>query len=85
MVATSSLSPEGASGEDAPDADVSSAQDAFGDQPGEDSTADAAANDNASSPWLWVGIAAVAACALAALGVYRVRLARKDAQGEAEQ
>lgn len=86
MVATSSLSFEGASGEDAPDAGALSVQDAFGDQPGEDSTADAdAASDNASSPWLWVGIAAVAACALAALGVYRVRLARKDAQGEAAQ
>ena len=86
MVATSSLSPEGASSEDAPDAGVLSAQDTFGDRAGEDTSADAAAaSDNASSPWLWVGIAAVAACALAALGVYRVRLARKDAQGEAEQ
>lgn len=86
MVATSSLFPEGASCEDDSDAGALSAQDAFGDQPGEDSTADAdAASDNASSPWLWVGIAAAAACALAALGVYRVRLARKDAQGEAEQ
>ena len=86
MVATSSLSPEGASSEDAPDAGVLSAQDTFGDRAGEDTSADAAAaSDNASSSWLWVGIAAVAACALAALGVYRVRLARKDAQGEAEQ
>ena len=86
MVATSSLSSEVASSEDAPDPSALSAQDAFGDQPGEDTSADAAAaSDNASSPWLWVGIAAVAACALAALGVYRVRLARKDAQGEAEQ
>lgn len=87
MVATSSLSPEGASGEDAPDASALCARDAAsGNQPGEGSTADAdAASDNASSPWLWVGIAAVAACALAALGVYRVRLARKDTQGEAAQ
>ena len=87
MVATSSLSSEVASSEDAPDPGALSARDAASDdQPGEDSTVDAdAASDNASSPWLWVGIAAVAACALAALGVYRVRLARKDAQGEAEQ
>ena len=87
MVATSSLSSEVASSEDAPDPGALSARDAAsGDQPGEGSTADAdAASDNASSPWLWVGIAAVAACALAALGVYRVRLARKDAQGEAAQ
>lgn len=89
MVATSSLSPQGASSEDGPDADTSSALDAAsapGDQAGQDSSADAAAaSDNASSPWLWVGIAAVAVCALAALGVYRVRLARKDAQGEAAQ
>ena len=49
------------------------------------STADAAASDNALSPWLWAGIAVVAACALTALGVYRVRLARKDAQAEADQ
>lgn len=86
MVATSSLSSEVASSEDAPDFGALSAGDAAsGDQPGEDTSADAAVSDNASSPWLWVGIAAVAACALAALGVYRVRLARKDAQGEAEQ
>lgn len=87
MVATSSLSPHGASSEDGSDAGALSARDAAsGDQPGEGSTADAdAASDNASSPWLWVGIAAVAACALAALGVYRVRLARKDTQGEAAQ
>lgn len=86
MVATSSLSPEGASGEDAPDPGALSARDAASDnQPGEDSTADAAASDNASSPWLWAGIAAAAACSLAALGVYRARLARKDAQGEAAQ
>ncbi|MDY4123050.1 MAG: hypothetical protein SOY05_05975 [Ellagibacter isourolithinifaciens] len=88
MVATSSLSPQGASSEDGPDADTSSALDAAsapGDQPGEDSTADAAASDNALSPWLWAGIAVVAACALTALGVYRVRLARKDAQAEADQ
>ena len=87
MVATSSLSSEVASSEDDPDAGaLKAASAASDDQPGEDSTADAdAASDNASSPWLWVGIAAVAACALAALGVYRVRLARKDAQGEAEQ
>ena len=85
MVATSSLSPEGASGEDAPDVNVLSAQDAFGDQPGESASADAAASDNASSPWLWVGVAAAAACALAALGVYRARLARKEAQEEAAQ
>ena len=88
MVATSSLSPQGASSEDGPDADTSSALDAAsapGDQPGEDSTADAAASDNALSPWLWAGIAVVAACALAALGVYRARLARKDDQAEADQ
>ena len=88
MIATSSLSPQGASSEDGPDADTSSALDAAsapGDQPGEDSTADAAASDNALSPWLWAGIAVVAACALTALGVYRVRLARKDAQAEADQ
>lgn len=88
MVATSSLSPHGASSEDGPDADTSSALDAAsapGDQPGEDSTADAAASDNALSPWLWAGIAIVAACALAALGVYRARLARKDDQAEADQ
>ena len=86
MVATSSLSSEVASSEDDPDVGaLKAASAAPDDQPGEDSTADAAASDNASSPWLWVGIAAVAACALAALGVYRVRLARKDAQGEAEQ
>ena len=86
MVATSSLSSEGASGEDAPDAGALSVQDAFGDQPGEDASLDAAAaSDNASSPWLWVGIAAAAACVLAALGVYRARLARKEAQGEAAQ
>lgn len=88
MVATSSLSPESASSEDASDAGALSACDAAsapGDQPGEDSTADAAASDNASSPWLWAGIAVVAACALAALGVYRARLARKDDQAEADQ
>ena len=88
MIATSSLSPQGASSEDGPDADTSSALDAAsapGDQPGEDSTADAAASDNALSPWLWAGIAVVAACALAALGVYRARLARKDDQAEADQ
>ena len=87
MVATSSLSSEVASSEDAPDPGALSARDAASDdQPGEDSTVDAdAASDNASSPWLWAGIAAAAACALAALGVYRVRLARKDAQGEAAQ
>lgn len=89
MIATSSLSPHGASSEDGLDADTSSALDAAsapGDQPGEDSTADAAAaSDNASSPWLWVGIAVVAVCALAALGVYRLRLSRKGAQGEAAQ
>lgn len=88
MVATSSLSPESASSEDAPDAGALSACDAAsapGDQPGEDSTADAAASDNALSPWLWAGIAVVAACALAALGVYRARLARKDDQAEADQ
>ena len=89
MVATSSLSPQGASGEDGPDADTSSALDAAsapGDQPGQDSSADAAAaSDNALSPWLWAGIAVVAACALAALGVYRARLARKDDQAEADQ
>ena len=86
MVATSSLSSEVASSEDDPNVGALSARDAASDnQPGEDSTADAAASDNASSPWLWVGIAAVAACALVALGVYRMRLARKDAQGEAAQ
>lgn len=89
MVATSSLSPHGASSEDGPDADTSSSLDAAsvpGDQPGQDSSADAAAaSDNASSPWLWAGIAVVAACALAALGVYRARLARKDDQAEADQ
>ena len=86
MVATSSLSSEVASSEDGPDVGaLKAASAAFDDQPGKDSTADAAASDNASSPWLWVSIAAVAACALAALGVYRARLARKDAQGEAEQ
>lgn len=88
MIATSSLSPEGASSEDGPDADTSSALDAAsapGDQPGEDSTVDAAASDNALSPWLWAGIAVVAACVLAALGVYRARLARKDDQAEADQ
>ena len=88
MIATSSLSPQGASSEDGPDADTSSALDAAsapGDQPGEDSTVDAAASDNALSPWLWAGIAVVAACALAALGVYRARLARKDDQAEADQ
>lgn len=88
MVATSSLFPESASSEDASDAGALSACDAAsapGDQPGEDSSADtAAASDNASSPWLWVGIAVVAACALAALGVYRARLARKDDQAEAD-
>lgn len=89
MVATSSLSPESASSEDAPDAGALSAcgaASAPGDQPGEDSPADAAAaSDNALSPWLWAGIAVVAACALAALGVYRARLARKDDQAEADQ
>lgn len=89
MTATSSLSPQGASSEDGLDADTSSALDAAsapGDQPGEDSPADAAAaSDNALSPWLWAGIAVVAACALAALGVYRARLARKDDQAEADQ
>lgn len=87
MVATSSLSPEGASSEDAPDSGALGARDAASDdQPGEDSTADAAAvSDNASSPWLWAGIAAVAACVLIALGVYRLRLSRKGAQGEAAQ
>ncbi|WP_417040811.1 prenyltransferase/squalene oxidase repeat-containing protein [Ellagibacter isourolithinifaciens] len=89
MVATSSLSPESASSEDAPDAGALSACDAAsapGDQPGQDSSADAAAaSDNALSPWLWAGIAVVAACALAALGVYRARLARKDDQAEADQ
>lgn len=89
MVATSSLSPHGVSSEDGPDADTSSALDAAsapGDQPGQDSSADAAtASDNASSPLLWAGIAVVAACALAALGVYRARLARKDDQAEADQ
>ena len=89
MIATSSLSPESASSEDASDAGALSACDAAsvpGDQPGQDSSADAAAaSDNASSPWLWAGIAVVAACALAALGVYRARLARKDDQAEADQ
>ena len=89
MIATSSLSPHGASSEDGLDADTSSALDAASapsDQPGQDSSADAAAaSDNASSPWLWAGIAVVAACALAALGVYRARLARKDDQAEADQ
>ena len=89
MVATSSLFPESASSEDASNAGASSALDAAfvpGDQPGQDSSADAAAaSDNASSPWLWAGIAVVAACALAALGVYRARLARKDDQAEADQ
>ena len=89
MVATSSLFPESASSEDVSDAGALSACDAAsapGDQPGQDSSADAAAaSDNASSPWLWAGIAAVAACALAALGVYRARLARKDDQAEADQ
>ena len=89
MIATSSLSPHGASSEDGPDADTSSSLDAAsapGDQPGQDSSADAAAaSDNALSPWLWAGIAVVAACALAALGVYRARLARKDDQAEADQ
>ena len=87
MVATSSLSSEVASSEDDPDVGALSARDAASDnQPGEDSTADAAAaSDSALSPWLWAGIAAAAACSLAALGVYRVRLARKDAQGEAAQ
>ena len=88
MIATSSLSPQGISSEDGPDADTSSALDAAsapGDQPGQDSSADAAASDNALSPWLWAGIAVVAACALAALGVYRARLARKDDQAEADQ
>lgn len=87
MVATSSLSPEGASSEDAPDSGALGARDAASDdQPGEDSSADAAAaSDNASSPWLWVDIAVVAVCALAALGVYRLRLSRKGAQGEAAQ
>lgn len=86
MVATSSLSSEVASSEDDPDVGaLKAASAAFDNQPGEDSTADAAASDNASSPWLWAGIAAAAACSLAALGVYRARLARKDAQGEAAQ
>ena len=89
MVATSSLSPESASSEDASDAGALSACDAAfapGDQPRQDSSADAAAaSDNALSPWLWAGIAVVAACALAALGVYRARLARKDDQAEADQ
>ena len=89
MIATSSLSPQGASSEDGPDADTSSALDAAsapGDQAGQDSSADAAAaSDNALSPWLWAGLAVVAACALAALGVYRARLARKDDQAEADQ
>lgn len=86
MVATSSLSSEVASSEDDPDVDASNAASVPGDQPGEDSSADAAAaSDNASSPWLWVDIAVVAVCALAALGVYRLRLSRKGAQGEAAQ
>ncbi len=86
MVATSSLSSEVASSEDDPDIDALNAASAPGDQPGQDSSADAAAaSDNASSPWLWAGIAVVAACALAALGVYRARLARKDDQAEADQ
>lgn len=87
MVATSSLSPESDSSENAPDAGALSACDAASDdQPRQDSSADAAtASDNASSPWLWAGIAVVAACALAALGVYRARLARKDDQAEAAQ
>ena len=86
MVATSSLFSEVASSEDDPDVDALNAAFAPGDQPGEDSTADAAAaSDNALSPWLWAGIAVVAACALAALGVYRARLARKDDQAEADQ
>lgn len=86
MVATSSLSPESASSEDDPDVDALNAAFASDDQPGEDSTADAAAaSDNALSPWLWAGIAVVAACALAALGVYRARLAHKDDQAEADQ
>ena len=87
IVATSSLSSEVASSEDDPDVGaLKAASAASDDQPGEDSTADAAAaSDNASSPWLWAGIAAAAACSLAALGVYRARLARKDAQGEAAQ
>ncbi len=86
MVATSSLSPESVSSENAPDAGALSACDAASDdQLGEDSTADVTASDNALSPWLWAGIAVVAACALAALGVYRARLARKDDQAEADQ
>lgn len=86
MVATSSLFSEVASSEDDPDVDALNAAFVPGDQPGQDSSADAAAaSDNASSPWLWAGIAAVAACALAALGVYRARLARKDDQAEADQ
>lgn len=86
MVATSSLFSEVASSEDDPDVDALDAASAPGDQPGEDSPADAAAaSDNALSPWLWAGIAVVAACALAALGVYRARLARKDDQAEADQ
>lgn len=86
MVATSSLFSEVASSEDDPDVDALNAASAPGDQPGEDSPADAAAaSDNALSPWLWAGIAVVAACALAALGVYRARLARKDDQAEADQ
>lgn len=86
MIATSSLSSKVASSEDDPDVDALNAASAPGDQPGQDSSADAvAASDNALSPWLWVGIAVVAACALAALGVYRARLARKDDQAEADQ
>ena len=86
MVATSSLFSEVASSEDDPDVDALNAAFAPGDQPRQDSSADAAAaSDNALSPWLWAGIAVVAACALAALGVYRARLARKDDQAEADQ
>lgn len=86
MIETSSLSPHGASSEDDPDVDALDAASAPGDQPGQDSSADAAAaSDNALSPWLWAGIAVIAACALAALGVYRARLARKDDQAEADQ
>lgn len=86
MIATSSLSSEVASSEDDPDVDALNASFVPGDQPGQDSSADAAAaSDNALSPWLWAGIAVVAACALAALGVYRARLARKDDQAEADQ
>ena len=88
MLATSSLSPEEASSEDALDASASNSQgvaaSALGELQGECSPADAA-NDNALSPWLWAGIALVAACALAALGVYRAKIARKDAQAGAAQ